>query len=174
MNLQVTIHEQAFTDPRSLELINKTNQFNLTGERFASDQWLEWAATPGAFCWSARLTDRFGDFGTICVATGRADGTAIHLRQFVLSCRALGRGVETIVMGELLDRLGGHQVRGPFRSSGRNEPARAFLAGMGCDVDSVGEWYVDGSAVRQAWRAVLEQTDAAGQTKAVPGLKTHA
>ena len=174
MNLHVTIQEQAFDDPRSLELINRTNQFNVTGERFDSDQWLEWAATAGAFCWSARLTDRFGDFGTIGVITGRADGPVIHLRQFVLSCRALGRGVETIMLGELLSRRAAHQVRGPFKSTGRNEPARRFLAGLGCHVDSVDEWCVDEATVLHAWRTVLEQTRATNRTAAVPGLRTLA
>jgi len=174
LNLHVTIQEAAFDDPRSLELVNRTNQFNLTGERFASDQWLEWAATPGAFCWSARLTDRFGDFGTICVVTGRADGPTLRLRQFVVSCRALGRGVETIVLGELIGRHASQQMRGPFTSTGKNEPARTFLARLGCVVGAGGEWRVDGAAVLQASRTVLEQTRATSQTAAAPGLKTPA
>jgi len=162
LQLTVTIREQAFDDPRSIELVNRTNQFNLTGERFASDQWLDWAAVPGAFCWSARLTDRFGDFGTICVVTGRVDGATAQLRQFVLSCRALGRGVETIVLGELCARLGVRELRGPFQPTGRNEPAQRFLAALGAGVESAGEWRLDASAVRAARDAVVLQTGAAG------------
>lgn len=172
MNLEVTIHVAAFDDPRSAELINRTNQFNLTGERFAPDQWLDWAATSGAFCWSARLKDRFGDFGTICVVTGQVDGPVIHLRQFVVSCRALGRGVETIVLGELLNRLAAREVRGPFRKTGKNEPARRFLADLGCNVEIVEQWQVNDATVLNAFRTVLEQTRAT--TPAARDLKTTA
>ena len=160
MQLDVQICEQAFDDPRSVELINRTNQFNLTGERFAADQWLDVAAAPGAFCWSARLRDRFGDFGIVCVVTGRVEGPVAHLRQFVLSCRALGRGLETIVLGEVCSRLAVRELRGPFLVTGRNEPARRFLAGLGADIESAGGWRLDAAAVVAARDTVVAQTDA--------------
>jgi len=160
MALEVTLQGDGFDEPRTLELINKTNQFNLTGERFARDEWLAWASTPGAFCISARLRDRFGDFGTICVVTGRMlpDATA-YVRQLVVSCRAFGRGVETIVLGGLLERSSVEWLCGPFRRTGKNEPAERFLVRLGCDVSADG-WRVNRAVVLDASRAVLEQTSA--------------
>jgi FkbH-like protein len=165
LNLEVTIQKEAFDDPRSLELINRTNQFNLTGGRVSEEEWLRWAATPGAFCWSARLKDRFGDFGTICVITGSVEGQAIRLRQFVLSCRAFGRGVEATVLGELVNHYGSRQVRGPLVSTGKNEPARRFVAAFGADADAA-EWTVEGAAAMKAWRDVVDQTGATNRTAA--------
>jgi len=169
MNLEVTIRCDAFCDPRSLELINKTNQFNLTGERLAQDQWLAWAATPAAFCWSARLQDRFGDFGTICVVTGqtREDGM-VSVRQFVLSCRAFGRGVEAIMLGELMSWSGGKWIRGQFRATGRNEPARRFLAGLDCAVTADGEWCIDRATALKACQTVLDQAKATARIVPYP------
>lgn len=165
MNLEVALQGDAFQDPRALELINRTNQFTLTGERFAHDEWLAWASTPGAFCVSARLRDRFGDFGTICVVTGRMlpDAT-VYVREFVLSCRAFGRGVETIVLGDLLERSAAEWLHGPFRRTGRNEPAERFLTGLGCNVSSDVGWRVSREMVSDASRSVLEQTNAVVRT----------
>src|SRR5207245_11013778 len=96
-DLELTVRHDAFGDPRSLELVNKTNQFNITGERWSASDWLLKQQAPGAFCLSARLRDRFGDFGTIVVLVGgvRPDGCA-ELQQIVMSCRAFGRGVATV------------------------------------------------------------------------------
>lgn len=161
MNLEVKVERAAFTDPRSLELINKTNQFNLTGERFAQDHWLAWTAQPGAFCWSARLKDRFGDFGTIAVVAGHASEEAIvHVRQFVVSCRAFGRGVEAIVLGVLAAHYNAVAIQGPLRLTGKNEPARKFLAALGCDADAPGEWRVTSDTAARLYRRVLAQTQA--------------
>ena len=160
LNLEVTIQREAFQDPRSLELINKTNQFNLTGERFAQDEWLALAEAPEAFCWSARLKDRFGDFGTICVVTGQAADGLLQIRQFVLSCRAFGRGIETIMLGELLSHYVHSMAGGAFKSTGKNEPAVKFLAALTGAVVMDGEWRVGRAAVLQAHRDVLDQTKA--------------
>lgn len=163
--LKLTISRDAFSDPRALELVNKTNQFNLTGERLSQDQWLAWAAEPGAFCWSVKLADRFGDFGTICVVAGRLEGGEASVRQFVLSCRAFGRGVEILVLGELARSCGG-AVRGPFRDTGKNEPARRFLAGFGRNPAAGDGWRVEREAAVSAAARAAEES---GAVVAVPG-----
>jgi FkbH-like protein len=160
MQLEVTLAADAFEDPRSLELINKTNQFNLTGERFLQHEWATWAETPGAFCWSAKLRDRFGEFGTVCVATGVLDaGRSVCLRQLVLSCRAFGRGVEFVVLSELARQTGCMWVRIPLRDTGRNEPAKRFIQGLGCRVESDGHWLISGREVVAAGETLILQTN---------------
>lgn len=165
LQLEVTVQKDAFEDPRSLELINRTNQFNLTGERLTPEEWLHWSGVPAAFCWSVRLKDRFGDFGTICVVTGVVAGPAIRLRQFVLSCRAFSRGVEAMVLGELVGQYDVRDVRGPFIDTGRNEPARRFLAGAGADLTGP-EWAVERARVLDLSRSVVAQTRAVIRTPA--------
>lgn len=162
LRLEITLKLNAFGDARSLELVNKTNQFNLNGNRVSHEEWLEWAAVPGAFCLSARLRDRYGDFGTICVAVGRrSDHSALRLEQFVLSCRAFGRGVESLVLGELLNLHGATSVSGAFRKTGKNDPARNFLSSVGCDLSNDGEWLLSEEAIRRHAELVYQQTGAA-------------
>src|SRR4029079_18358041 len=98
----ISVDEKAFYDPRSLELINKTNQFNLTGERITNEDWLRWQSQKGTLCLSAKLTDRYGDFGTVSVITGRCDDGVLSIRNMVLSCRSFGRGVEYLLLQHAL------------------------------------------------------------------------
>lgn len=159
--LEVSINERAFADPRSLELINKTNQFNLTGERFSQEDWLRWGETEGTFCLSARLRDRFGDFGTIAVVTGAMRGdSAVSLRQFVLSCRAFGRGVEAVLAAQLARHGTWDWLSGPFLRTSKNEPAARFLAWLGCTPSPDGQWRVHRETVRQLGERVLHETGA--------------
>lgn len=159
MGLEVTIQRHAFGDPRSLELINKTNQFNLTGERFSQEEWLTWSEVQGAFCLSARLKDRFGDFGTIGVITGKiTEANTILIRQFVLSCRAFGRGVETILLGSVIEQTGLKCLAGLFKDTGKNEPAGRFLAGLGRAMMPDGSWRVEGAVVEDAYREILTES----------------
>lgn len=172
MMLEVTIRRDAFHDPRSLELINKTNQFNLTGERFTQEEWLTWAAIPGTFCCSARLKDRFGDFGTVGVVTGRLNGDdTVVIRQFVLSCRAFSRGVETILLAAAVAQSERGGIMGRFKDTGKNEPAKRFLSGLGCSGGSDGTWRLEREAVDCAYRTVIEQTDAKIHAAPAPASK---
>lgn len=158
LQLEVILTPDAFRDPRSLELVNKTNQFNLTGERFLQHEWAAWAETPGAFCWSAKLRDRFGEFGTVCIATGSLEvGRSIRLRQLVLSCRAFGRGVELVVLSELARRTACEWVRIPLRDTGKNEPARRFVQGLGCRLDLDGHWLLGGREAVAAGEALIRE-----------------
>lgn len=160
LHLEVTICQDAFRDSRSLELINKTNQFHLDGERIAPDEWRRWSMLPETFCWSARLKDNVGEFGTIAVVTGRRNGSLeIHFRAFALSCRAFGRGVETLLLAQLGELGPWEWICGPFRETGRNEPLRRFLIQQGADL-SLPTWRISRKRIKEAADAVVSQTGA--------------
>ncbi|HVE12806.1 MAG TPA: HAD-IIIC family phosphatase [Elusimicrobiota bacterium] len=159
MELELSVNPTAFQDPRSLELVNKTNQFNLTGERFSPEDWLHWSKEEGAFCLSAKLRDRFGDFGTVCVVAGKAEGTRAFVRQFVLSCRAFGRAVENLMLGEVVRAFPGG-LGGAFKETPKNEPARRFLSSLGCAPGADGRWSLSADAARTQAQKALELTGA--------------
>jgi len=83
--------------------------------------------------------------------------SVVCLRHFVLSCRAFGREVEMVVLGELA-RLGRPVLKGIFRETGKNEPARRFLEGLGLDVSSGGEWQLAAETVETSYRRSMEET----------------
>jgi FkbH-like protein len=136
MELKLTSHENAFSDARCLELINKTNQFNLNGIRVSDASWKEKAAQEGSFCYSFELSDRFGPYGTIAVCTGEVNGPDIQIHNFVVSCRALGRGVEAMILDYIVDRLKISKILCNYSQTGRNEPIRVFLEGVSTDFNS--------------------------------------
>ncbi len=76
------------------QLINKSNQFNLTGQKITSGR------LGMGRCY--RLTDRFGDNGIISAVVLRIEGDTMILQNWVMSCRVFLRGVEEFVHGDLL------------------------------------------------------------------------
>ena len=80
-------------DGRALELVNKTNQFNLDGRRWTDSEWSALLARPGAFVAVVSYRDRFGPLGRIGVLAGqRQAGRRNDPRPGVRPCRAAAGG----------------------------------------------------------------------------------
>lgn len=122
------------TLPRVTQLINKTNQFNLTALRETEAE-LQAHLDNGAIACTATVRDRFGDYGLVAAAFAIPDAAgAYRIRQFAVSCRALGRGVEQALLQGLLHHVkaaGAQTVIGEWRPTGRNEAARDFYPSQG-------------------------------------------
>lgn len=129
LELEVTIRPAGTTDhARIADLVRRTTQFNLTGERYSE---AEIEALPDSIeRWVVDLRDRFGTYGTVGVMLfSTADG-ALTVTTFLLSCRALGRGVEHRMLahlGQVAVTQGLGEVRLRFAATARNQPARQFL-----------------------------------------------
>ncbi len=157
---ELAINRVAFSDPRSLQIINKVNQFNLTGERLTPEMWQAWEKAPNTFCWSVKLKDRFGDFGTIAVVTGKKNGKTLEIKHLILSCRAFGRGVEALLLGALVRSLGADAVTGFYKDTGKNEPIRRFLTELGATMTAEGKWTLPKNVVLTASDTILKRTQA--------------
>ena len=119
---------------RVVQLINKTNQFNVTTQRRNRAELEAFLARPGAVGLWVRLTDRFADHGLIAVALAAPDGGTFTIDSFLMSCRVLGRGVENALMGELARRaegLGCARIEGRYIPSGRNGMVADLFARLG-------------------------------------------
>lgn len=108
---------------RALELIQKTNQFNLTTRRY---NWSELAAVlRNGFGRCYRLKDKFGDNGIISVAAvSRASASDARIDLWLMSCRVLGRKVEDAIMADLVARaraLGARRLIGEYIATAKNE-----------------------------------------------------
>ncbi len=118
------------SDARALELLNKTNQFNLNGRRFSEAAWREALARPGAFLLSAAYADKYGPLGKIAVLAGRRDESGVCVDAFVLSCRAFSRRIEHRCLERLFARFAAREIAFDFTPTPRNGPLRDFLAGL--------------------------------------------
>ena len=135
--------------PRIVQLVNKTNQFNLTTRRTTSEEVERIIADPDSLSLQIRLIDRFGDNGIISIIAGGFPGSGVGieldgglellrgdlvLHTWLMSCRVLGRGVEqatlTLVVEEAR-RVGARRLIGIYRPSSKNDMTRQLYAGFG-------------------------------------------
>ncbi len=84
--------------PRAAQLTQRTNQFNLSTIRRNEDDVRRFLADPHRRCWTVDVRDRFGSYGTSGLVMAEHRAGALFMETFLLSCRVLGRGVETAVM----------------------------------------------------------------------------
>ncbi|HEX4098859.1 MAG TPA: HAD-IIIC family phosphatase, partial [Caulobacteraceae bacterium] len=111
---------------RIAQLINKTNQFNLTTRRYTEAEVATFEQDGAAFTLQARLRDRFGDLGMISVVICRAAADAPatwEIDTWLMSCRVLGRELERAVLGKIVGEARSRKVGrliGSYIPSGRN------------------------------------------------------
>jgi FkbH-like protein len=120
--------------PRLAQLINKSNQFNLTTRRRTEAEVLALMEQPDHICLSMRLRDRFGDHGLISIVIARVAGVALEIDTWLMSCRVLKRQVEETVLNELsrLARARGcSRIEGRYRATAKNDMVRDFYPRMG-------------------------------------------
>jgi len=126
-----------FTLPRIAQLTNKTNQFNLTTRRYTEQQISELASSPDWNCFSLRVRDRFGDNGLVGVAITRKQEKTYEVDTLLMSCRVIGRTVETAFLSFLAEharKQGAQRLQGWFLPTKKNAPARDFYSSHGFQV----------------------------------------
>ena len=109
---------------RIVQLINKSNQFNLTTRRYSSTEIAGLEVDPDVLTLQVRLRDRFGDNGMICVVIARRmTADTWEIDSWLMSCRVLGRQVEEAVLSELCRCARDRKIDwliGIFRRTNRN------------------------------------------------------
>jgi FkbH-like protein len=108
---------------RIVQLINKTNQFNLTTQRYNEDDVRALMADPDVVTLQLRLLDRFGDNGMIAILIARKEGNDAVIDTWLMSCRVLGRQVEQASLALLMQeirRFGVTRVLGIYRPTAKN------------------------------------------------------
>lgn len=114
-------------DPRALELVNKTNQFNLNGRRYTDAEWQTYVKRPDTFLLVAAYRDKYGPLGKIAVLAGQKRGKAILVDVWVMSCRAFSRRIEHQCVEEIFKRHPVDAIDFDFRATAKNGPLQEFL-----------------------------------------------
>jgi FkbH-like protein len=124
--------------PRVAQLTERTNQMNFTSIRRSEVDIQNLLDSGGIECLAVDVSDRFGRYGLTGVILFRSGQQALTVDSFLLSCRALGRGVEHRMLarlGEIAQERGLTEVEVPFVPSQRNRPASALLSGIGAQFE---------------------------------------
>ncbi len=114
---------------RVAQLTQKTNQFNLTTKRYTEQQIEELARRPDWRVLSIKVSDRYADNGLVGVAITHDRGDVCEIDTFLLSCRVIGRTVETALLAHLAEEAherGLRRLEGWFLPTKKNAPARDF------------------------------------------------
>ena len=123
---------------RLLDLINKTNQFNLNGVRVSEGEWLRHLQDRNALVCGVSYEDKFGPLGSIGVLSGVHSDDKLQVTSWVLSCRAFSRKIEDHMLNHLFNHHGVAALRFAFRATDRNQPLRSYLASLGLDAETGG------------------------------------
>ena len=120
---------------RIVQLIHRSNQFNLTTRRYSEAEIRAMMEDPTALGLQLRLLDRFGDNGMIAVVIGRLQACGdLLIDTWLMSCRVLGRQVEHATLNLIAGQakaIGAQRLVGEFVPSGRNEMVRSHYQQLG-------------------------------------------
>jgi FkbH-like protein len=115
-------------EPRALELVNKTNQFNLNGRRYMEASWHNYLLNPASILSVVSYRDKFGPLGKIAVLAGHQIGKRLVVNTWVMSCRAFSRRIEYRCIEELFARFDLDEIELDYLETDRNGPLRDFLS----------------------------------------------
>jgi FkbH-like protein len=158
--LQIVITRE---DPEShadrlLQLVNKTNQFNLTTKRYSQQEMQEMLQDPGYRFFLYRVEDKFGDNGLVVLVIIKLPENNDHagipkVETFVMSCRVMGKQIENAVLQDVekeLLKAGYRQLEGMFIPTAKNMPVEKLYPNLGYETRDISE---NGTVV---YRADLE------------------
>ena len=119
---------------RIAQLTQKTNQLNTTTRRYTENDILGMSRDPAWNLFGMRIVDKFGDNGIVGAIFMKTVGEAADIDTFLLSCRVIGRTVETAMLSRACDiatRRGCRRLSGWFLPTERNAPAAKIYSDHG-------------------------------------------
>jgi len=119
---------------RIAQLINKSNQFNLTTRRYSESEVEAIENDPSKFCLQVRLADRFGDNGMISVIIFDKAHAEWSCDTWLMSCRVLGRRVEELVLAMVAEEArdaGAKRLKGTYVPTKKNGLVVEHFAKLG-------------------------------------------
>lgn len=127
---------------RAVQLLNKTNQMNLTTRRLTESELLGWLDSPNRSLKTLRVTDKFGDSGLTGIISWVCDAGQLRIVDFVLSCRVMGRKVEETMLHLAVAATQNDNLRLmtlTYRKTEKNAPCLKFLqrSGLALAADGV-------------------------------------
>jgi len=123
---------------RATQLLNKTNQLNLSTRRLNEAELTTWAAGPNRGLWVVSVSDRFGDAGLTGIISIEVEGSTARIVDYVLSCRVMGRKVEETLLHMAVSAAfsaGASRVLAHYLKTAKNKPCLTVFKNSGFAVD---------------------------------------
>jgi FkbH-like protein len=128
---------------RLAQLINKTNQFNLTTRRRTQDEVEALAEADNFLLLGMEIKDKYGDYGLVGATVLEKKGAVCRIDTMLMSCRVLGRDAETVFIAKLAEAaksLGCDTLLGDYISTPKNDMVRDLYAKHGFRQQASGSW----------------------------------
>jgi len=150
MNAEIAPFSPLYLE-RITQLINKTNQFNLTTKRYTTAEVEAVAQDPNCVTLYGRLSDKFGDNGLVSVLIGRAANDTIEVDLWLMSCRVFNREMELAMFDVLVEQCQARGIRrivGIYIPSKKNNVVKDHYLKLGfsASIESPGDsqtWYYE-------------------------------
>lgn len=123
---------------RTTQLLNKTNQMNLSTRRLSESEFVEWAGRDDHKIWTFRVSDKLGDAGLTGIISLGVRNKKGHIIDFILSCRVMGRKVEETMLFTVIQyarNLGLGKLVAEYVPTSKNKPCLAFWKKSGFHFD---------------------------------------
>lgn len=136
-SLNMVAHVSRFDEAgraRITQLINKTNQFNLTTHRYSEAEVAAFETNPAVLGLQVRLQDRFGDNGMISVVICKREHDSVFIDTWLMSCRVLNRRLEEQILNVLrvwAHAQGVRRLVGKYRTSPKNKMVKDHYRKLG-------------------------------------------
>jgi len=135
LNTELMVVESGEADrARVVQLMNKTNQMNLSTRRVSELELRTWLQPDTRKLWAFRVKDRFGDSGLTGILSLEIQSGAAQITDFVLSCRVMGRNVEHAMVAfaaSYCRSLGLSELRADYLPTEKNKPCLTFWRSSG-------------------------------------------
>lgn len=134
---------------RVVQLLNKTNQMNLSTRRMTENELLDWLEDDRRCFWTFNVSDKFGDYGLTGIASMEQNGQVGKIIDFILSCRVMGRKIEDVILSVISSYAraqGLSRIEAKFRSTLKNKPVHDFLKRSALSTDKekkIFQWAID-------------------------------
>ena len=119
---------------RLTQLVNKTNQFNLTTKRYAQAEMQQVLSDEKKRVYLYRVADRFGDNGIVAALIVDLHSTVPQIEEFVMSCRIMGKNIEDAIVEDVerdLQKTGYESLRGIYIPTAKNKPVAELYDRLG-------------------------------------------
>lgn len=122
---------------RFAQLINKSNQFNLRTIRYSESDIEKMMEEDNICCLYGKLSDRYSDYGIISCVILRREGTECFIDTWVMSCRVLKRGVESMMFAAILKaagNMGCSSIKAEYIKTRKNQMVESFYESLGFEL----------------------------------------
>lgn len=141
-SLEMLAHIAPFQEAdltRLAELSSRSHQINLAARHDDASDLAQALADPNLLPLAVSLKDKYGDYGLVALCLLRQTDQNMRIESFLMSCRALGRGLEDLIMNTLVALAaarGMAHIEGVYKADDKNKRVKDFYARYGFSLKS--------------------------------------